>query len=140
MAFYSHKIWNLIIYHFYGFLWLRTNPDGITSILYKWIESFLKGRTQRIVVEGENSAEARVKSDVHQGSVLDPLLFLIFINDLAENTTSTVRLFADDCVNNVQADKACKWLWSSTGGSQQATSMTRRKGGSSDSMLQSVIF
>ena len=50
------------------------------------------------MVEGESSAEARLKSGVPQGSVLGPLLFMIFINDLAENTTSTVRLFADDCV------------------------------------------
>ena len=70
----------------------------IHSYGIKWIESFLNERTQRVVVEGESSAEARVKSGVPQGSVLGPLLFLIFINDLAENTTSTVRLFADDCV------------------------------------------
>ena len=70
---------------------------GITSSLHKWIESFLKGRTQ-IVVEGESSAEAMVKSGVPQGSVLGSLLFLIFIHDLAKNTTSTVRLLADDCV------------------------------------------
>ena len=76
----------------------KIHSYGITGSLYKWIESFLKGRTQRVVVEGESSTEARVKSGVPQGSVLGPLLFLIFINDLAENTTSTVRLFADDCV------------------------------------------
>ena len=76
----------------------KIHSYGITGSLYKWIESFLKGQTQRVVVEGESSAEARVKSGVPQGSVLGPLLFLIFINDLAENTTSTVRLFANDCV------------------------------------------
>ena len=76
----------------------KIHSYGITTSLYKWIESFLKGQTQRVVVEGESSAEARVKSGVPQGSVLGPLLFLIFINDLAENTTSSVRLFADDCV------------------------------------------
>ena len=76
----------------------KIHSYGITSGLHKWIVSFLKGQTQRVVVKGGSSAEARVKSDVPQRSVLGPLLFLIFINDLAENTTSTVRLFADDCV------------------------------------------
>ena len=72
----------------------KIHSYGISSSQHKWIESFLKGQTQRVVVEGESSAEARVKSRVPQGSVLGPLLFLIFINDLAENTTSTIRLFA----------------------------------------------
>ena len=71
---------------------------GIDGNLYGWIQSFLEGRTQRVVVDGETSGPASVKSGVPQGSVLGPLLFLIFINDLAEHTTSTVRLFADDCV------------------------------------------
>ena len=51
-----------------------------------------------MVVDGETSDAAAVKSGVPQGSVLGPLLFLIYINDLAEHTLSTVRLFADDCV------------------------------------------
>ena len=115
----------------------KIHSYGITGSLYKWIESFLKGRTQRVVVEGESSAEARVKSGVPQGSVLGPLLFLISINDLAENTTSTVRLFADDCVmyrpiRHAMIVKLCKRISTSY--------MTGRKGGSSDSMLQSVIF
>ena len=73
---------------------------GIDGNLYGWIQAFLEveGRTQRVVVDGETSGSASVKSGVPQGSVLGPLLFLIFINDLAEHTTSTVRLFADDCV------------------------------------------
>ena len=58
----------------------------------------MEGRTQRVVVDGETSDAAAVKSGVPQGSVLGPLLFLIFINDLAEHTLSTVRLSADDCV------------------------------------------
>ena len=51
-----------------------------------------------MVVDGEISGPVSVKSGVPQRSVLGPLLFLIFINDLADDTTSTVRLFADDCV------------------------------------------
>ena len=63
-----------------------------------WIRSFFKGQTQRVVVDGETSDAVAVKSGMPQGSVLGPLLFLIFLNDLAEHTSSTVRLFADDCV------------------------------------------
>ena len=72
---------------------------GITNNQHKWINAFLNGRRQR-VVKSESSGLATVKSGVPQGSELGPLLpeFLIFINDLAENTTSTVRLFAGDCV------------------------------------------
>ena len=71
---------------------------GIRGNLLKWTMSFLEGRTQKVVVEGASSDPSPVKSGVPQGSVLGPLLFLLFINDLAEHTSSTVRLFADDCV------------------------------------------
>ena len=85
---------------------------GIDGNLYGWIQSFLEGRTQRVGVDGETSGPASVKSGVPQGSVLGPLLFLIFINDLAEHTTSTVRLFADDCVmyKSVKSVRDCQEL------------------------------
>jgi hypothetical protein len=63
-----------------------------------WIESFLFSRTQRVVVDGHTSKQAPVLSGVPQGTVLGPLLFLIFINDLAKETSSSLRLFADDCL------------------------------------------
>ena len=55
-------------------------------------------RTQKVVIDGVNSDPAPVLSGVPQGSVLGPILFLIFIHDLPDNINSTVRLFADDCV------------------------------------------
>ena len=61
-----------------------------------WIDSFLGGRSQRVVREGKSASSVPVLSDVPQGSVLGPVLFLIYINDLPEYVTnSSVRLFAD---------------------------------------------
>ena len=63
-----------------------------------WTTSFLSNRTQSVVVDGFTSDEAAVISGVPQGTVMGPMLFLIFINDIACNISSTVRLFADDCL------------------------------------------
>jgi hypothetical protein len=63
-----------------------------------WIREFLLGRAQRVRVGGHMSEEVRVTSEVPQGSVLGPLLFPAYINDIWINTDSTIRLFADDCI------------------------------------------
>ena len=69
---------------------------GVKGNTLNWIQSFLIGRTQTVVLDGESSNEVPVTSGVPQGSVLGPLLFLLYINDLPENIQSQVRLFADD--------------------------------------------
>ena len=79
-------------------LLLKLDHYGIRGQTKRWIENFLVGRTQQVVVEGETSTIGPVISGVPQGSVLGPLLFLIFINDLESGLHSRVRLFADDTI------------------------------------------
>lgn len=71
------------------------NLDSLTT---SWLRNFLSFRKQFTVVNGHSSPFSDVLSGVPQGSVLGPLLFLIYINDLPSNITSTIRLFADDCI------------------------------------------
>ena len=69
---------------------------GIRDDLLAWITSFLKMRKQRVKVNGSMSSWADVTSGVPQGSVLGPILFVIFINDFPSLLQSSVKLFADD--------------------------------------------
>jgi hypothetical protein len=64
--------------------------------LLEWIEDFLTGRTPRVSINGSTSDWKEVTSGIPQGSVLDPLLFILFINDLPDRIKSDVYLFADD--------------------------------------------
>ena len=61
-----------------------------------WIEAFLKDRKQRVIVNSQHSNWTEVTSGIPQGSVLGPILFLIYINDIEDSVKSTIRLFADD--------------------------------------------
>ena len=64
----------------------------------KWIDSFLSNRQQQVIILGEASNKCEVTSGVPQGTVLGPLLFLAYINDLPSGIHSNVRFFADDCI------------------------------------------
>ena len=69
---------------------------GISANLLSLLNSFLSNRFQRVVLNGQCSSWSSVLAGVLQGSILGPLLFLIYIKDLLENLQSTVKLFADD--------------------------------------------
>ena len=96
---------------------------GIKGKLHRWIKSFLTGRKQFVLVEGEKSLEVLVKSGVPQGSVVGPLLFLILLKDIDKEVSSSwVSSFADDTrvlagvknsedVQKLQADLNTIYRW-----------------------------
>ena len=71
---------------------------GINNNLHNWIRSFLKERMQQVIVDGEKSQSVPVESGMPQRTVLGPLLFLLYINNLLSRVCSQCHLFADDCL------------------------------------------
>ena len=78
-------------------LLLKIGAHGIEGKVLQWVKAFLSGRTQQVLVEGALSDRSAVTSGVPQGSVLGPLLFLLYVNDIPDQLQSSVKLFADDC-------------------------------------------
>ena len=79
---------------------------GINGKILEWIKAWLTQRQQCVAVEGETSGNAQVKSGVPQGTVLGPLMFLLYINDIGNEIKSKLRLFADDSLLYLAID--CK--------------------------------
>ena len=77
-------------------LLLKLEHYGIRGRNLQWIKKFLENRTQKVAVAGVTSSVSAVTSGVPQSTVLGPLLFLIYINDLRSTVSSTIGLFADD--------------------------------------------
>ena len=77
-------------------LLLKLNRYGIDRQLYLWFRNFLTNRRQRVQIRGSYSEWSPVISGVPQGSILGPIMFLIYVNDIPNIITSTAKLFADD--------------------------------------------
>ena len=73
----------------------KLTTHGITGNTQNWIKSFLSNRKQRVSVNGDLSDITDVTSGVPQGSVLGPVLSLLYINDIDGNIKSSIRLFAE---------------------------------------------
>ena len=74
----------------------KLKAHGIRGNILKWIENWLTDRKQRVVINGKASTWTNVNSGVPQGSVLGPLLFLIYINNIDERLTCIISKFAND--------------------------------------------
>jgi len=81
--------WLLTKLHFYG----------IQNNTYNWIKAWLSNCTQQVLLDGITSSSAVVTSGVPQGTVLGPLMFLLYINDITTNIKSPLQVFADDCLS-----------------------------------------
>ena len=73
-------------------LLLKLEYYGIRGLVLAWIKAWLIGRTQQVVLKGKYSEKSCVRSGVPQGTVLGPLCFLLFVNDI----TSKIKWFVDD--------------------------------------------
>ena len=80
------------------FLLSKLHYYGIRNHTLSWIGAFLSSRTQTTVVTGVHSSYVKVASGLPQGSVLGPMLFLLYINDINNAIKSQIKLFADDGV------------------------------------------
>ena len=74
----------------------KLEQNGISGSLLNLFKNYLFKRKQRVVLNGAASSYFEIESGVPQGSVLGPLLFLIYINDLEKDVFSSIKFFADD--------------------------------------------
>lgn len=125
-------------------LLVKLTTYGISDTLLKWMENYLSDRYQKCIINGVTSSSLPVTSGVPQGSILGPLLFLVYVNDLPTAVNNNVVLFADDSklcneinceddAKNLQSDLDTLSVWSKqwslryNSSKCEALSITRKK-------------
>ena len=90
-------------------LCIKLDNIGVRGNVLRWIKAFLSNRQQRVLVEDHSSAWSTVSSEIPQGSILWPLLFLVYINDISTTLIAPTRVFADDCTlfRDIKCRKDC---------------------------------
>ena len=83
------RVWHADLLH-------KPKSHGISSQIFDLISSFLSNRRLWVVLDGKSSQEYLVNVGVPQGFILDPILFLLYINDLPDNVICNIAIYADD--------------------------------------------
>ena len=84
----------------------KLNRLGVDDALLDFFQDYLTGRQQRVVLRGSKSSWLTIREGVPQGSILGPLLYLVYSNDLVEDIQTQIKLFADDTFLGTTADTA----------------------------------
>ena len=90
-------------------LFYKLHHYSIRGTPLTWIKNFLSNRSQRVILDNKQSSSSDVLSGAPQGTVLAPLLFLLFINDISLQVQSKIRLNADDVIlyRNIHSIEDC---------------------------------
>ena len=93
-------------------LWKLEHIGGLKGTLNNWMGDYLKGSEMRTVVKNEESEWREIKNGVLHGSVLAPIMFLIYVNDMTEGVSSYISLFTDDAklLRKIRNHKNCEEL------------------------------
>ena len=97
------RVWNAGLLH-------KLKSYGISSQIFGLISSFLSNRRLRVVLDGKSSQEHPVNARVPRGSILGPTLFLPYVNDLPDDVTCDIAIYADDTTLYSKCDQASD-LW-----------------------------
>ena len=95
-------------------VFFKLRSYGISGQIFDFISSFLSNRRLRVVLDGKSSQEYPVNAGVPQGSILGPILFLLYINDLPDDVICNIVIYADDTTLYSKCDHASD-LWQQLG-------------------------